>query len=100
VCVAIPREGERTEQLIKAWEGQTALEAKRVVYVGITRAKELDVIAIPRTYTDRITAILRAGGVPYDPPELLAGSTKKKPTRKRAPKAPRDEEQSLLFEDM
>jgi len=100
VCVAIPREGERTEQLIKAWESQTALEAKRVVYVGITRAKELVVIAIPRTYTDRITAILRAAGVPYDPPELLAGSTKKKPTRKRAPKAPRDEKQSLLFEDM
>lgn len=100
VCVTIPPEGERTEQLITAWESQTALEAKRVVYVGITRAEELAVIAVPRPYTDRIAAILRAAGVPYDPPEPLASPTKRKSTRKKASKAPRDEEQSLLFEDM
>jgi superfamily I DNA/RNA helicase len=100
VCVAIPAKGERTEELIRSWEGRTALEAKRVIYVGITRAEELIVIAVPRPYSDRIAAILRAAGVQYDQPEPLTGSAKRKSTHKRKPKAPRNAEQSLLFEDM
>lgn len=99
VCVAIPAEGERTEQLIESWERRTALEAKRVVYVGVTRAEELIVIAVPRQYSDRIAAFLLAAGVPCDVPEFLSASIKKRSTRKRASKTPRNPEQSLLFED-
>jgi superfamily I DNA/RNA helicase len=100
VCVAIPAKGKRTEDLIESWERRAALEAKRVVYVGITRAKELVVIAVPRSFSDRIAAVLRAAGVPFDLSEVLSASIKKRSTRKRAPKTSRKVEQPRLFEDM
>jgi hypothetical protein len=100
VCVAIPAKGERTEKLIESWESRTALEAKRVVYVGITRAEELIVIAVPRPYSNRISAVLRASGVPFDLPEFLPASIKKRSTRKMASKTSSKVEQSFLFEDM
>jgi DNA helicase-2/ATP-dependent DNA helicase PcrA len=61
VCVVIPpdlRDPRRTEQLFITWQNRTDDEAKRVIYVGITRAKKLGVIAIPSTFQDRLIAIL------------------------------------------
>ena len=63
VCVIIPpglREPRRTEQLFAHWQNRTDDEAKRVIYVGITRAKKLGVIAIPAAFRDRLIAILAA----------------------------------------
>jgi DNA helicase-2/ATP-dependent DNA helicase PcrA len=63
VCVVIPpdlREPRRTEHLFTMWQNRTDDEAKRVIYVGITRAKKLGVIAAPATFNDRLTAILGA----------------------------------------
>ena len=63
VCVVIPpdlRESRRTEQLFITWQNRTDDEAKRVIYVGITRAKKLGVIAIPAAFRDRLMAILEA----------------------------------------
>jgi ATP-dependent DNA helicase UvrD/PcrA len=97
VCVAIPAEGGRTEELITSWENRTALEAKRVIYVGITRAKELVVIAIPKAYASRIAKVLRDSHVPFEPLELLPGSIRKRSGRKKASQTSRDEAQGCLF---
>jgi ATP-dependent exoDNAse (exonuclease V) beta subunit len=55
-----------TAELITAWENGTELEAKRVVYVAVTRARRLVVLAIPSVYTPRCQAILEAAGVAFD----------------------------------
>ena len=62
VCVVVPpdtREPRRTEQLLRSWQDCTDNdEAKRVVYVGVTRARKLGVIAIPIVFRDRLNTIL------------------------------------------
>ena len=63
VCVVIPPDhGEPhwTEQLVTRWESREDHEAKRVIYVGITRAKKLGVIAIPSAFRGRLSGILQA----------------------------------------
>lgn len=63
VRVVIPpdfRESRRTEQLITAWQQRIDDEPKRVVYVGITRARKLGTIAIPTAFRDCLTDLLRA----------------------------------------
>ena len=62
VCVIIPPDyggAHRTEQLITSWENRDDYEAKRVIYVGITRAKKMGAIAIPVAFRDRMVAILQ-----------------------------------------
>jgi DNA helicase-2/ATP-dependent DNA helicase PcrA len=61
VCVVIPpdlREPRRTEQLMTTWHNRTDDEPKRVIYVGITRAKRLAVIAVPSAFGDRVRGLL------------------------------------------
>ena len=68
VCVVIPpnRAPEnRCTALFESWEAGTDAEAKRVLYVGITRAKNLGALAVPAAYADRCVAVLTAGQVPY-----------------------------------
>ncbi len=50
VCVVIPPNRapkNRTEALFASWETSTDAEAKRVLYVGLTRAQHLAVLAVP-----------------------------------------------------
>jgi superfamily I DNA/RNA helicase len=68
VCVVIPpdlRESRRTEKLLTAWQNRTDDEAKRVIYVGVTRAKRLCVIAVPSAYGDRMRGLLEAAHVNF-----------------------------------
>jgi ATP-dependent DNA helicase UvrD/PcrA len=65
VCVVIP-DGDYTEDLIAAWENRTDSEPKRVIYVGTTRAEKLLAIAVPAPFVDRLTAVMRAGQVPFE----------------------------------
>jgi hypothetical protein len=68
VCLVIPPDSQgsrRTQQLVDAWENHVEDEAKRVVYVGLTRARRLAVLAIPQVVRDRVTRILDAALVPY-----------------------------------
>ena len=68
VCLVIPPDSQgntRTHQLVDAWENRVDHEAKRVVYVGLTRARRLAVLAIPQAVRDRVTRVLDDAQVPY-----------------------------------
>jgi hypothetical protein len=67
VCVVIPPDDARkvTTELIEMWERGRDHEAKRVIYVGVTRAQHLAALAIPVALRDRCTSILDAACVPY-----------------------------------
>jgi hypothetical protein len=68
VCVVIPPDGRgprRTEHLLTAWQNRTDDEAKRVIYVGITRAKKLCAIAVPAGYGDRVRGFLDVAQVNF-----------------------------------
>jgi ATP-dependent DNA helicase UvrD/PcrA len=68
VCLVIPpdaRGSTRTLQLIESWENRTDNEAKRVVYVGLTRARRLAVLAMPHTVQERLSRIFDAARVDY-----------------------------------
>ncbi len=49
----------RVDELMTAWEQRRDVEAKRVAYVAMTRAKQLLGIAIPSRATDRLLRILK-----------------------------------------
>jgi DNA helicase-2/ATP-dependent DNA helicase PcrA len=68
VCVVIPpdlREPRHTEQLLSTWQNRTDDEAKRVIYVGITRAKKLCVVAVPSAHGDRVRRLLETANVNF-----------------------------------
>jgi len=73
VCVVIPpnRAPEnRGEALFESWEARTDAEAKRVLYVGLTRAQHLCAVAVPIDFADRCVALLADGQVPYTRTDL------------------------------
>ncbi len=62
VCIVIPPDranSPRTDQLLTCWQNRTDGEAKRVIYVGVTRAMKLVAIAIPATFKNRLITILQ-----------------------------------------
>lgn len=68
VCVVIPpnRAPEnRGEALFESWEARADAEAKRVLYVGLTRARHLVALAVPVAFADRCVAVLASGQVPH-----------------------------------
>jgi len=68
VCVVIPPNRapkNRGEALFGSWEARTDAEAKRVLYVGLTRAQHLGALAVPIAFADRCVAVFAAGQVPH-----------------------------------
>lgn len=68
VCAVIPpnRAPEnRGDVLFESWGNRTDAEAKRVLYVAVTRARYLGALAVPVGFADRCAALLIAGQVPY-----------------------------------
>lgn len=70
----------RLDQLVAAWEGKTEDEAKRVVYVGVTRAAQFLAIAIPESHSARIEAILQKASCAFESvvvedPDVMAAVT-------------------------
>jgi len=68
VCVVIPpnRAPEnRGDALFESWENGTDAEAKRVLYVGLTRARKMAALAVPVAFADRCMTVLVAGQVPH-----------------------------------
>lgn len=53
------------DELFDAWEQGLEAEAKRVIYVGVTRAERLLVLAIPQALRGRCEARLAACAVPF-----------------------------------
>lgn len=73
VCVVIPPDrgsDDRTSNLIASWAEGIELEAKRVVYVGVTRAIKLLGLALPREHAAACERILGAAGVRYETSEI------------------------------
>lgn len=69
VLVVLPRDrapSTRTADLVAAWEANEPSEAKRVVYVAITRAQRLCVLAVPDGLRDQVVGILRGHNAPFD----------------------------------
>ena len=54
-----------SEALFESWENRIDAEAKRVIYVGVTRAQYLSALAVPTTFADRCAALMAAGQVPF-----------------------------------
>jgi hypothetical protein len=52
-------------QLFDAWERRSNDESKRVIYVGVTRAKKLCALAVPMGFRDRLIAILEGARVAF-----------------------------------
>lgn len=68
VCVVVPpnRAPEnRVEALFDSWQSRVDTEAKRVLYVGLTRARNFVALAIPNAFAERCVELLAAGQVPY-----------------------------------
>ena len=69
VCVVLqPDRGnaDHTSKLFETWENRTESEAKRVIYVGVTRAEQLVAIAVPAAFFERMVSILQRARVPIE----------------------------------
>lgn len=69
VCVVLPPDrGDtpHTSRLLDAWETRTDDEAKRVIYVGVTRARKLLSVAVSTALRDRLTTILNHAAVTFE----------------------------------
>lgn len=56
----------RTSALLDKWEHRIDEEAKRVLYVGLTRARCLCALALPDALKDRAISVLNKDGVPFE----------------------------------
>ena len=64
VCLVISPD-DRVGELIAGWENRCSIEAVRVMYVGVTRAKKLLCIAVPEVLLERVERLLEASKIPY-----------------------------------
>jgi DNA helicase II / ATP-dependent DNA helicase PcrA len=69
VCVVLPPDrgnADHTSKLFEVWESRTEDEAKRVIYVGVTRAERLVAVAVPEAFSERMIRILDDTSVPKE----------------------------------
>lgn len=69
VCVVLRPDrapNHATATLLDSWEGRTDLEAKRVLYVGVTRARQFVMMAVPMALINHCADILSGGSVPFE----------------------------------
>jgi superfamily I DNA/RNA helicase len=81
VCLVIPPDRgaiSHTTQLFDAWVHRSADEGKRVIYVGVTRAKKLVCLSIPTAFKEQLVEILTGSGISFVLRSL--GSTDATPT--------------------
>lgn len=68
VLVVLPRDrspSTHTSDVLAAWETDSTTEAKRVLYVAVTRAEQLCAIAVPETLADRAIQLVATQAVPF-----------------------------------
>ena len=73
VCVVIPpnRAPENhSAALFESWVNRTDAEAKRVIYVGVTRARHFSALAVPVAFADRCATLLTDCQVPFSRRDL------------------------------
>jgi ATP-dependent exoDNAse (exonuclease V) beta subunit len=56
---------ESGRSVLDCWEQGVDSEARRVLYVGASRAERLLVLAVHESHVDRVTAVLSRDGVSY-----------------------------------
>ena len=96
VCLVLSNRRDRIEEMFSAWESRSEHEAKRVIYVGATRAERLLAVVIPGEFASRLTAILQASAVAFDPPVLLSSESHR--SGKKKAKSQRISNQDGLFD--
>lgn len=66
VLPARPRTDEGLSRTaVDDWEYDAATEARRVLYVGVSRAQRLCILAVPDASTERVAKLLARDAVPY-----------------------------------
>lgn len=66
VCLVIPPDSapeNRTTSLLDSWESNEEDEAKRVLYVGVTRAIRLVALAVHQSHSERVEEILSSNDI-------------------------------------
>lgn len=56
----------RTSKLLSDWKDKNNAESKRVLYVAVTRAEALCVLAVPASLKKDATALLSRDHVPFE----------------------------------
>jgi DNA helicase-2/ATP-dependent DNA helicase PcrA len=69
VVVILPknlREDATNQHILDHWDQGTGSEARRVLYVGASRAQTLLILAVHTDHANRVAGLLKRDGVPYD----------------------------------
>jgi DNA helicase-2/ATP-dependent DNA helicase PcrA len=67
--VALPqnlRTDPSNQNVLDHWEHDKDTEARRVLYVGASRAQTLLILAVHTNHANRVAGLLKRDGVPYD----------------------------------
>jgi len=69
VVVVLPKNlitDDENRHVLDCWEGRMASELRRVLYVGVSRAQALLILAVHADHRDRVAMLLKGDGVPYE----------------------------------
>ncbi|MDR2374130.1 MAG: ATP-binding domain-containing protein [Bifidobacteriaceae bacterium] len=66
VVVALPSKARGGRHVLDDWQNGENTEARRVLYVGVSRAKKLVVLVVSPSGEEQLTSILQSRGVPFE----------------------------------